>query len=228
METVTEEVRCNCTKLAYLRISNETETSESAATETNTMALPSVTQPLPDSTAVPEHGSSTATLTVASEQLPATSLPSTVSLPTNTSDVVTATESDMLTFGSIPDNTTEPTESFPVPSPANTSITDNGPSALLQGGGNETGTTPLRNQSLEVSSIGYTIVGALAIVSLSLVVLIVVYRRRKAVLRLADELHTVPSRSRTQPSPHVRYARFQDEHNMAGDNVSTISDVLTI
>ncbi|XP_035891393.1 uncharacterized protein LOC118502824 [Anopheles stephensi] len=231
VETVTDEVRCNCTKLAYLRISNETETSVAAPTEsTTTMALPSVTEPTSDSSDTPEHGSSTDAGTVASEQPTTTSWPTSVSLPGNTSDTVTATESDMLTLGSIPDNATEPTESFPVvASPANTSNADNGPSALLQGGSqNETGTSPLRNQSLEVSSIGYTIAGALAIASLSTAVLIVVYRRRKAVLRLADELHTVPSRARTQPSPHVRYARFQDEHNMTGDNVSTISDVLTI
>ncbi|XP_050079238.1 uncharacterized protein LOC126566687 [Anopheles maculipalpis] len=231
VETVTDEVRCNCTKLAYLRISNDTETTffDASSTESTTMALPaSVTEPSPDSTTVPEHGSSTEPLTVASDR-PTTSGPSSANLPTNTSEAVTVTESDMLTLGSIPDNATEPTESFPVASPANTSIADNGPSALLQGGGgNETGTNALRNQSLEVSSIGYTILGAMAIASLAMVVLIVVYRRRKAVLRLADELHTVPSRSRTQPSPHVRYARFQDEHNMAGDNVSTISDVLTI
>ncbi|XP_049278823.1 uncharacterized protein LOC125761598 [Anopheles funestus] len=227
-ETVTDEVRCNCTKMAYLRISNETEsvsnesTSRNITTDSTALTVTSVTESSPESTVSPEHGNFSEAVTVVSD-LATTSWSSTA----NTSDVVTATESDMLTLGSTLGNTTEPTESFPVASPSNTSIADNGPSALLQGG-NETGNTLLRNQSLEVSSIGYTIAGALAIAFLAMVLVTVIYRRRKAVLRLADELHTVPSRTRTQPSPHVRYARFQDEHNMTGDNVSTISDVLTI
>ncbi|XP_053668770.1 uncharacterized protein LOC128719172 [Anopheles marshallii] len=230
VETVTDEVRCNCTQMAYLRISNETETvsnkSLSRNTTTESPAMTSGTEPSLESTVAPEHGNFSEAVTVASDPTTTSWSPS-VSLTANTSDVVTATESDMLTLGSIVDNATEPTESFPVAPPSNTSIGDNGPSALLQGG-NETGKPVLHNQTLEVSSIGYTIAGALAIASLAMVVLTVIYRRRKAVLRLADELHTVPSRTRTQPSPHVRYARFQDEHNMTGDNVSTISDVLTI
>ncbi|XP_052891095.1 uncharacterized protein LOC128299236 [Anopheles moucheti] len=231
VETVTDEVRCNCTQMAYLRISNDTETvsseSSSRNTTTESTAMAGGTEPSLDSTAAPEHGNFSETTTVTSDPT-TTSWSSSVSVTANTSDVVTATESDMLTLGSVLDNATEPTESFPVAPPSNTSIGDSGPSALLQGG-NETGKPALRNhQSLEVSSIGYTIAAALAIASLVAAVLTVIYRRRKAVLRLADELHTVPSRARTQPSPHVRYARFQDEHNMTGDNVSTISDVLTI
>uniref|UniRef100_A0A182KE87 GPS domain-containing protein n=1 Tax=Anopheles christyi TaxID=43041 RepID=A0A182KE87_9DIPT len=233
METVTEEVRCNCTRLGYLRISNETESvpieesSGYASTEPITAILSSSALPLPESTITPDLAY-TSDATQAVSDLVATSPATSTSLTVITSDVVTATESDMVT---LPDNTTEATENFPaVLLPSNTSkskTADNGPSALLQGS-NETGTNILHSRSLPVSSIGYTIAGALAIASLTLAVFTVVYRRRKAVLRLADELHTVPSRARTQPSPHVRYARFQDEHNMTGDNVSTISDVLTI
>uniref|UniRef100_A0A182MV52 GPS domain-containing protein n=1 Tax=Anopheles culicifacies TaxID=139723 RepID=A0A182MV52_9DIPT len=234
VETVTDEVRCNCTKMAYLRISNETEpvpsapvsSSQNTTTESAAITPVSMTEPALESTVVPEHGNLSDTATTSSWTSSVSS-----SSANTTSDVVTGTESDMLTLASTVDNTTEPTERFPVASPpSNTSIADNGPSALLQGSGagNDTGTALLRNHSLEVSSIGYTIAGALAIATLGMAVLTVIYRRRKAVLRLADELHPVPSRSRTQPSPHVRYARFQDEHNMTGDNVSTISDVLTI
>uniref|UniRef100_A0A182VY27 GPS domain-containing protein n=1 Tax=Anopheles minimus TaxID=112268 RepID=A0A182VY27_9DIPT len=229
VETATDEVQCNCTQMAYLRISNETDTfsiapspTRNTTTESAAITTASVTEPSLKATIVPERGNFTDPAT--------TSWTLSVSVTVNTSDVVTATESDMVTLGSTLDNTTEPTERFPVapPPPSNTSIADNGPSALLQGGGNETGTALLHNQSLEVSSIGYTIAGAFAVATLAMAVLTVIYRRRKAVLRLADELHPAPSRSRAQPSPHVRYARFQDEHNMTGDNVSTISDVLTI
>lgn len=217
---------CLCLTSAS-RISNETEpapieeSSGYSSTEPYAMFSTSGLQ----STVAPELGNTP--IVVSSEpDLMSTSPATSVRPSVITSDVVTATESDMVT---LPDNATERTETFPiVPSP-NTSIAhQNGPSALLQGG-NETGPTNNHtNRSMAVSSLGYTVVGALAVAALTLVVLTVAYRRRKAVLRLADELQTVPSRARTQPSPHVRYARFQDEHNMTGDNVSTISDVLAI
>ncbi|XP_041766250.1 uncharacterized protein LOC121590541 isoform X2 [Anopheles merus] len=227
VETATDEVRCNCTKLAYLRISNETEpapieeSSGYSSTEPYAMFSTSGLQ----STVAPEPAN-TSNVVSSEPDLMSTSPATSVRPTVITSDVVTATESDMVT---LPDNATERAETFPiVPSP-NTSIAhQNGPSALLQGG-NETGSSNNQtNRSMAVSSLGYTVVAALAVAALTLVVLTVAYRRRKAVLRLADELQTVPSRARTQPSPHVRYARFQDEHNMTGDNVSTISDVLAI
>uniref|UniRef100_A0A182PAK7 GPS domain-containing protein n=1 Tax=Anopheles epiroticus TaxID=199890 RepID=A0A182PAK7_9DIPT len=232
VETVSDEVRCNCTQLGYLRISNETEltppedSSGYSSPKPTTNSSPSSADLQPASTIVPESGSSADATKVVSA-LVTTTQPSAEPVASTATQAVTVTESDMVTLGTEPNNATEATENFPVGPSPNTSITDNGPSALLQGG-NENGTSTLQSRSLAVSSIKYTIVGALAIALLALAVIGVVYRRRKAVLRLADELHSVPSRARTQPSPHVRYARFQDEHNMAGDNVSTISDVLTI
>uniref|UniRef100_A0A182N5H4 GPS domain-containing protein n=1 Tax=Anopheles dirus TaxID=7168 RepID=A0A182N5H4_9DIPT len=232
VETATDTVLCNCTTIAYLRISNETEaelveesvagTSPAATTVIST----SVTEPSPESTTVAEPES-----TVDAASIPSKLVTSTMGSAVIISDVVTATESDMLTLASITASSSSlaPAENVSIPTPFNTSVKDNGtPSALLQSSNGTGSGAPLHNRSHKPASIGYTIVGALAITSLALVVLVVVYRRRKTVLRLADELHTVPSRARTQSSPHVRYARFQDEHNMSGDNVSTISDVLTI
>uniref|UniRef100_A0A182QUX6 GPS domain-containing protein n=1 Tax=Anopheles farauti TaxID=69004 RepID=A0A182QUX6_9DIPT len=231
METATDAVQCNCTKMAYLRISNETESdlggelSVDTSPTATTVISTSVTEPTPESTIVTEFENTADAVTVTTD-LQNSSVGSTA-IATN---VVTATESDMLTLDTIATRSSGPAEEDgPISSPSNTSITDNGPPSALQQSVNETGSGALaNNRSLKSSSIGYTIVAAMAITSLALLVLVVVYRRRKTVLRLAEELHTVPSRARTQSSPHVRYARFQDEHNMCGDNVSTISDALAI
>ncbi|XP_053670923.1 uncharacterized protein LOC128721217 [Anopheles nili] len=231
LETATDEVQCNCTKIAYLRISNETEPDYNrtntvlVSTEATAVSFEMVSESFPSSTNPTTSTKSTDGVEHIAT-VPTTGLWSTTDSPAM-SDVVSTTESDMVTLSSASTvNTEPPAESFPIASTSNTSVPDNGPSALLQGG-NRTGSTSLYNQPLASSSIGYAITSAVGIGALLMLVIAIAYRRRKSVLRLADELHTVPLRARAQSSPHVRYARFQDEHNMAGDNVSTISDILT-
>lgn len=75
--------------------------------------------------------------------------------------------------------------------------------------------------------LGYSIVGALLLCAALTVAAMVLYRRRRHTTSLTEELQGIVSRARSHSLP-VRYARFQDEHNMNGDNVSTISDTVTI
>ncbi|KFB38223.1 AGAP013088-PA-like protein [Anopheles sinensis] len=230
-ETPTDEVLCNCTKMGYLRLSNETEPELSTSwSTTDTFSTEEVT------TTESRMESTTILGVVETSSTPAITTNPGLS---STTGVASTTESDMVTLPSRTDTSTTPqnvSESVSPESPSTngTTLTEHGPSPLQAE--NTSGSTgkalaptdePLHNRPMETSAIAYTILGALGISTLLMALLTVAYRRRRVVLRLADELHTVPNRTRTQ-SPHVRYARFQDEHNMTGDNVSTISDVLTI
>ncbi|XP_058117263.1 uncharacterized protein LOC131284600 [Anopheles ziemanni] len=237
-ETPTDEVLCNCTKMGYLRLSNETEPElDTSWSTTDMFSTEAVTtaETVPESTAASRMESTSNSAVIETSSTPAIT---TNLVRTSTPGVASTTESDMVTLPSRADASTTPqsvTEHVTLepPSTNGTSLTEHGPSPLqagdISGSGKALAPTgePLHNRPMATSSIAYTILGALGISTLLMAVLTVAYRRRRVVLRLADELHTVPNRARTQ-SPHVRYARFQDEHNMTGDNVSTISDVLTI
>ncbi|XP_053698591.1 uncharacterized protein LOC128745541 [Sabethes cyaneus] len=89
---------------------------------------------------------------------------------------------------------------------------------------NKTGHSFLKSAA---GPLGYTIVGALALCALLTLAAMILYKRRRRTTTLAEELQGMAVRMRSQSLP-VRYARFQDEHNMSGDNVSTISDTITI
>ncbi|XP_049548088.1 uncharacterized protein LOC125959311 [Anopheles darlingi] len=204
VETEKNEVLCNCSRLAYLRITNETDAGQSLT------FISSTTQP-------PSEPCSELTIDMSTEVTATSRSMSTAadhSLATSTV-FTTSTQNDMVTFAP------------PIITEQPTNVTENEPSPLKASSESDAPTAFIHNSSLKVATIGYIILGALAISSMLVVLFTIIYRRRKVALRLVDELHTMPSRTRTQ-SPHVRYARFQDEHNMIGDNVSTISDVLTV
>uniref|UniRef100_A0AAG5CX16 PKD/REJ-like domain-containing protein n=1 Tax=Anopheles atroparvus TaxID=41427 RepID=A0AAG5CX16_ANOAO len=232
-ETPTNEVLCNCTRIGYLRLSNETEPELNTTPSGDNFSTEEATtvESLADSTLISTAESSGGTVSTTLELF--STPPTTAS--TTWIYVAAATESDMITLASRTDASTPSSnaaESVSFKPPANgSSVIEHGPSPLqagnVSGSGKMAPTDPLRNRPMASSAIAYTILAALGISTLLMTILTVAYRRRRVVLRLADELHSVPNRARTQ-SPHVRYARFQDEHNMTGDNVSTISDVLTI
>ncbi|XP_052863871.1 uncharacterized protein LOC128270504 [Anopheles cruzii] len=212
VETDDVEVLCNCTRIAYLRITNDTATEVLAYTdeisETANPPQTPTTHPLRDSMLQGAVSSSAEPVMTSAVHVS----------PKSQFDFIKTTDSDMVTFAA------PKTDNWSV-KPSEVTATENA-SSLLQASGENDEKSAVPKDTLQVSSIGYIIMGALAISTLLTMTLLVIYRRQKSGVRLADELHAVPNRTRTQ-SPHVRYARFQDEHNMAGgDNVSTISDVL--
>ncbi|XP_065089861.1 uncharacterized protein LOC135711048 [Ochlerotatus camptorhynchus] len=238
-------LECNCSQLNYLRIvssmGNDTETNVTIST-TTVASVATETSSIADQPT--EITTSTDMLTFASlstDVTPVTSpasttLSSPVTVPMTTVSSTTTPSSTMTTPSSTITTTTTSSPNATQPSQP-TTITNtstkpvdaiSNPNTTLQeaeqlkanatrghlGGG---GTGPL----------GYSMIGALFFFAILTVVALILYRRRRHTTSLAEELHGIASRVRTQSLP-VRYARFQDEHNMSGDNVSTISDTVTI
>ncbi|XP_055532836.1 uncharacterized protein LOC129722966 [Wyeomyia smithii] len=144
----------------------------------------------------------------------------------------TTTDTDMLTFSSLSTISAVETPfglaatSIPVVErPQTTMLATN--STVDEVINLETNKTSRTRISTAANPLGYSIVAALALCALLTVTAIILYKRRRRTTTLTEELQGMAARVRSQSLP-VRYARFQDEHNMGGDNVSTISDTITI
>ncbi|KAL1396986.1 hypothetical protein pipiens_010095 [Culex pipiens pipiens] len=145
---------------------------------------------------------------------------------TKTTESVITTGSDMVTFTPTTDASASPTTPTS-PAPATQPPTPPKITSPTQA------THPLNSTQMASASLtsggalGYSILGALALCAVLTMAAFVLYRRRRNTTSLVDELQGIAGRVRAQSLP-VRYARFQDEHNMSGDNVSTISDTVTV
>ncbi|XP_058813320.1 uncharacterized protein LOC131677495 [Topomyia yanbarensis] len=200
---------CNCTQMNYLRIIS-----------TNTTEITDVTT----LSAIPT--TSDVTNQQSTETSPATIFPE------------TTTDTDMMTFAPLHSSSTV-TKSIPtsIPTKSSTSTTKSPPTlAAISGHVANTSldeTSQLKANGTRrhvvgaVGPLGYSIVAALVLCGILTMLALVLYKRRRRTTTLAEELQSIAARVRSQSLP-VRYARFHDEHNMIGENVSTISDTITV
>ncbi|XP_021693073.1 uncharacterized protein LOC5580082 [Aedes aegypti] len=233
-------LKCNCSEMNYIRVITKKPNETTTAT---TLPTTAIVTPVDTTTSVTttvnlaESTTDTDILTFAplSTNSPPTSIsigvsttPPTTTLPNLTSTAATiasavTTQSPTTVTPSI--NTTAITTTT-----SNTPPTTSNPNTTLQQadqlqanitlghlGGGGGGAGPLE----------YSIIGALVLCAALTVAALVLYRRRRHTTSLTEELQGIVARVRSHSLP-VRYARFQDEHNMNGDNVSTISDTVTI
>ncbi|XP_055588229.1 uncharacterized protein LOC129740544 [Uranotaenia lowii] len=236
----TKTIACNCSRLDFMRlvainsstITTETPrttsdekisrtvqvtTTELASTISNILETTTDTDmltfaPLSSTTSLPTID---APVTTSSTQLPTTTqTPSSTEALESTTVATTTTTTQLPKINATraPGSTAE----LPTITPTTEQLSDQGNS-----------TQKHHHFTSSAGPLSYSIMAALAVCVLFTGVALVLYRRRRHTTTLAEELQTITARLRSNSAP-VRYARFQDEHNMIGDNVSTISDTVTI
>ncbi|XP_058467634.1 uncharacterized protein LOC131440391 isoform X2 [Malaya genurostris] len=213
-------VLCNCSQLSYLRIISRNMTNLTSIVQISTTTTapakeqPKTTHVIPP-TVIFKTTTDTDMMTFA--PLHTTSITGgSISTPTSNSSSNNASQDDTL-----PEYAIKPSSAVSVVNNTFVNIT-------LENIGNLRANLT-RHQLIGGTSgpLGYSIIAALTLCAILTVVALVLYKRRRRTTTLAEELQVIASRVRSQSLP-VRYARFQDEHNMSGDNVSTISDTITV
>ncbi|EDS35995.1 conserved hypothetical protein [Culex quinquefasciatus] len=204
-------VVCECTQLNYLRI---IPANESAVVEITTISTTTTQLSKEPTSTAPES-----VITTGSDMVtfsPTTDAPVSPTTPTSSAPA---------TQPSTPPKTTSPAPATQPPTPPKTNSTT---VQILPPSASPLNSTQMASATLTSSgALGYSILGALALCAVLTMAAFVLYHRRRNTTSLVDELQGIAGRVRAQSLP-VRYARFQDEHNMSGDNVSTISDTVTV
>ncbi|XP_062705306.1 uncharacterized protein LOC109412601 [Aedes albopictus] len=230
-----DSVQCSCSQMSYLRITSkaQVEVSTTATSTTKVVTPPSATA-TSSTTAI--HSAETTPYT---DGLTFAPLPT--NLTPNTPPTSTSASPSPSTIPSVTSPTVQNTSAVPSPatSQSPTTSTVNTTTTTIQSPTNATTiqqadhlhqSNITRSAAVGGSGAGpleYSIIGALVLCAGLTGTALVLYRRRRHTTSLTEELQDIAARGRSHSLP-VRYARFQDEHNMGGDNVSTISDTITI
>ncbi|KXJ71700.1 hypothetical protein RP20_CCG019898 [Aedes albopictus] len=234
-----DSVQCSCSQMSYLRITSKglVEVTTTATSSTTEVVTPPSAPATSSTTAIHPEETTPGTDVLTFAPLPTNPTPSTP--PTSTSASPSPSTIPSATSPSVQNTSAIPspaTAQSPTTSTVNTTTT-----TTIQSPTNPNATTiqqadhlhqPNITRSATIGGGGagpleYSIIGALVLCAGLTGTALVLYRRRRHTTSLTEELQDIAARVRSHSLP-VRYARFQDEHNMGGDNVSTISDTITI
>ncbi|XP_055617276.1 uncharacterized protein LOC129762772 [Toxorhynchites rutilus septentrionalis] len=212
-ETRFSSVVCNCTQMGYLRviITNRPATLEvtTSMEEIYSMSTTILEENITDTTSVHYWDTTTDSEVITLVEISALA---------STTDSL---ENSVITTTSAYSPTSESSANLVV------NQTKNHNSSILEIEGQSGVNSTHSHQTAATGTLGYSIIAALVLIALLTAIALVLYKRRRHTTSLTEEMQVVAGRMRSSTQP-VRYARFQDEHNMSGDNVSTISDSVTV